>query len=97
MVIAAPQGIDILAGKEALTEYRFHTRTAAHYFCSVCGIYTFHSRRSSPGQFVVNVACIDGVSPYDFESVDVSDGENHPGDGRSGGMAGTLVYRKKMP
>ena len=77
----------------ALTEYRFNTGTAKHYFCAACGIYTHHQRRSNPRQFGVNVACIEGVSPFD--EVPVNDGINHPSDrppGAKGGLAGMLRY-----
>ena len=75
-----------------LTEYRFNTRAVAHYFCATCGIYTFHQRRSNPQQYGVNVACLAGVSPFDFATVAVSDGINHPQDGGNGGVAGHLHY-----
>ncbi|MGL4724355.1 MAG: GFA family protein [Scandinavium sp.] len=92
VVVSAPlSGITVTQGKDKLTEYRFNTHTAAHYFCSVCGIYTFHQRRSNPNQFGVNVACIEGVSPFDFHEVTVADGVNHPSDG-GGGTAGILRY-----
>jgi len=92
VVVSAPlSGIQVTEGKDKLTEYRFNTRTAAHYFCSVCGIYTFHQRRSNPQQYGVNVACIEGVSPFDFTDVTVSNGINHPSDG-GGGVAGILTY-----
>jgi hypothetical protein len=63
-----------------------------HYFCLVCGIYTFHQRRSRPDQYGVNVACIEGVSPFDFPEVLVMEGRHHPNDG-GGGVAGVLSYR----
>lgn len=92
VAVSAPlSGIDILTGKDKLTEYRFNTGQAAHYFCSVCGIYTFHQRRSNAEQYGVNVACIQGVSPFDFKEVNVMDGVNHPKDGQSG-VAGILTY-----
>lgn len=92
VVVSAPlSGIDVTAGKDKLTEYRFNTRAAAHYFCSVCGIYTFHQRRSNPNQYGVNVACIEGVSPFDFTEVTVANGIHHPADG-GGGVAGILHY-----
>jgi hypothetical protein len=49
-------GITFDAGEEALTVYRFNTGVAQHYFCSQCGIYTHHRRRSNPNQYGVNVA-----------------------------------------
>ena len=51
---------ELLAGAEALTEYRFHTQTARHFFCKVCGIYPFHRKRVTPDFFGVNVACLEG-------------------------------------
>ncbi|MCB1606240.1 MAG: PhzF family phenazine biosynthesis isomerase [Xanthomonadales bacterium] len=41
----------LLRGSELLTEYQFHTRTAKHYFCKICGIYPFHRKRVSPDFF----------------------------------------------
>ncbi len=92
-VSAELSGVKVLDGKEYLTEYRFNTKQAAHYFCSKCGIYTFHQRRSNPKQFGINVACLEGVSPFDFESVNVMDGIHHPSDG-GGGIIGVITYRK---
>ena len=48
----------LLTGAESLTEYRFHTRTARHFFCRTCGIYPFHRKRVTPDHFGVNVACL---------------------------------------
>ncbi len=87
--------IEVIRGNEKLTEYRFNTQEAAHYFCSQCGIYTFHQRRSNPQQYGINVACIEGVSPFDFTKVKVIDGVNHPKDGGAGGVAGYLIYEFK--
>jgi len=95
VVSADLDGITITAGEEALTEYRFNTGTARHYFCSGCGIYTHHQRRSNSRQFGVNVACIEGVSPFDFPAVPVNDGIRHPSDerpGAKGRIAGILRY-----
>jgi len=86
--------ITVIQGREALTLYQFNTREAKHYFCSKCGIYTFHQRRSAPEQYGVNVACIEGMSPFDFPEVPVSDGRTHPKDRIGGGsrLAGWLRY-----
>lgn len=86
-------GLRIMEGADVLTSYRFNTGAAQHFFCSRCGIYTHHQRRSDPGQYGVNVACLDGVSPFDFAEVPVMDGVTHPGD--AGGVArraGTLRF-----
>ena len=91
-VSAALAGVRITRGAGALTRYRFNTGTAEHYFCSVCGIYTHHQRRSNPNEYGVNVACLDGMSPFDFATVPVMDGENHPSDTGVVRRAGALRY-----
>jgi len=92
-VSAQMGGIKILQGEDALTRYRFNTGTAQHFFCSQCGIYTHHQRRSNPKQYGVNVACLDGLSPFDFPEVPVHDGENHPNDtGGPSRQVGTLRF-----
>jgi len=92
-VSADLDGIVFIKGQEHLTLYQFNTNTAKHYFCSTCGIYTHHQRRSDPNQFGINVACLEGVSPFDFKEVVVNDGVNHPSDKRSGPLvAGILRY-----
>ncbi len=53
----------LVAGAERLTEYRFHTMTARHFFCNRCGIYPFHRKRVSPDYFGINVFCLDGFDP----------------------------------
>jgi hypothetical protein len=87
-------GIRFSAGEDRLTLYQFNTNTAKHYFCSVCGVYTHHQRRSNPNQYGVNVACLEGVSPFDFEEVKVMNGSNHPVDGQSkiGEVVGVLKF-----
>lgn len=73
-------GIKILQGEEALQLYQFNSKTAKHYFCKICGIYTHHQRRSDTNQYGYNVGCLEGVNPYDLGPVLVSDGVNHPAD-----------------
>ena len=85
----------ILKGEAALSLYEFNTKAAKHYFCSVCGIYTHHQRRSNPDEFGVNAACLEGVSLFDFAEVPVTDGVNHTVDrkpGSSSGLAGMLKF-----
>jgi hypothetical protein len=83
----------LMAGQEASSVYRFHTQQAQHHFCNVCGIYTHHFRRSDPNLIGVNVACIEGMSPFDFEEVPVMDGVSHPSDtGKAARLAGVLSY-----
>ena len=85
-------GMDILEGADQLSVYQFNTKTARHYFCFHCGIYTHHQRRSNPNEYGVNVACLEGLSPFDFETIAVMDGVHHPGDGKTSGIVGYLKF-----
>lgn len=73
-------GINITQGEEVLRLYQFNTKTAKHYFCSICGIYTHHQRRSNPEQYGFNVACLEGVNPFELGDIPTVDGMNHPAD-----------------
>lgn len=79
-VTSTPDALRITQGEDRLATYRFNTKSAEHHFCSVCGIYTHHKRRSNPNQLGVNVACLEGLSPFDFREVIVFDGSRHPAD-----------------
>ncbi len=70
----------VTKGAEYLSLYQWGTKTAKHYFCKVCGIYTHHQRRSNPNEFGFNIACIEGVNPFDYGPVKIHDGVNHPSD-----------------
>ena len=76
-------GLRILKGREILSLYQFNTMTAKHYFCSKCGIYTHHQRRSNPDQYSYNVGCLEEVNPFDIRDIPTSDGVNHSSDRRA--------------
>lgn len=80
----------ILQGADALALYQFGSRTAEHHFCRICGIYTHHRRRSDPGEYGVNAACLQGISPFDFAEIPILDGGNHPSDGHPDRIVGVL-------
>ena len=96
-VSAALQDIEITSGEELLTLYQFHTMQAKHYFCSKCGIYTHHQRRSKSDQFGINVACLEGISPFDFEEVPVNEGRLHPKDKSAGDGPDIIGYLRFFP
>lgn len=73
-------GLRVVKGPEHLTLYQFNTKTAKHYFCSICGIYTHHQRRSNPEEYGYNVGCLEGVNPFDLGEVVTLDGINHSSD-----------------
>lgn len=94
-VSATLQDFALVSGADKLSEYRFNTGEARHFFCSMCGIYTHHQRRSNPHQYGVNAACLNGISPFDFAAVPVLDGVNHPNDTAiraPDGRVGTLRF-----
>lgn len=100
VVSAKLNDLRITAGEEQMRTYQFNTMQAQHHFCGVCGIYTHNRRRSNPQEVAVNVACLAGLSPYDFPSVPVLEGQAHPNDRRrspAGGpdyiIAGYLSYK----
>lgn len=78
-------------GEDKLTRYTFNTHTAQHFFCSICGIYTHHQRRSNPKEYGVNLACLEGETPF-LPRVEVRDGRNHPTDRTSARLAGVLHF-----
>jgi hypothetical protein len=94
-VSANIEDLQILEGEQALTLYQFNTMTAKHYFCSRCGIYTHHQRRTFNHEYGVNVACLEGLSPFDFAEVPVNEAPADglpPGAKRGPSVAGWLRY-----
>ncbi len=79
--VSAPMGgIEVVRGADKLTLYTWGTHTAQHHFCSVCGIYMYHRRRSNPNEYGVNLYAIEGALPADMEPIGFNDGINHPSD-----------------
>lgn len=74
------EDLKITSGEDNLTLYQFNTKTALHYFCKTCGIYTHHRRRSTPDEYGVNMGAIVGISPRDWEPIRWVDGVSHPSD-----------------
>jgi hypothetical protein len=71
----AIENLEITKGHDLLTEYSFCTHTAKHYFCSICGIYTHHRRRSKPHQYGINLSSINGVNIEDYLHVEYTEGK----------------------
>ncbi len=70
-----PEKLKIKADQGALGFYQFGLKTAKHYFCKECGIYTFHETARMPGHFRVNLGCVDGIDTFLLEA-DVFDGKH---------------------
>ncbi len=73
--VIAPELFKIDAQDDALGLYQFGAKTAKHYFCKRCGIYTFHETARKLGHYRVNLGCIEGVDPFALEA-DVFDGKH---------------------
>jgi len=75
MAAAAKTDLTVSQGWAQLSVYQFNTKTAKHYFCRSCGIYTFHQRRIDPQTCGVNVGCLEGVD-LDALTIEIADGAN---------------------
>ena len=65
----------LLAGDDALTEYRFNTGVARHVFCRTCGVQSYYVPRSNPDGISVNARCLD-LTTVEHEEVTAFDGQN---------------------
>jgi hypothetical protein len=65
-LIVPKTAFTLLTGENELTEYRFNTGAARHFFCKHCGIKPFYVPRSHPDGIDVNARCLDGVSLDDL-------------------------------
>lgn len=82
--VSAPlDGVEVIKGADKLTLYQWNTGTAKHYFCSICGCYTHHQRRSNPNEMGVNLGALEGINPRDCDPIPWVDGVNHPSDDKS--------------
>lgn len=83
IAVTAPlNGVRVVRGADMLTLYQWGTMTAKHYFCSRCGIYTHHQRRSNPNEYGVNLGALEGVNPSELGEIPWTDGVNHPSDAK---------------
>ena len=80
MSMVKNEDFKIVKGESLLKLYQFHSKNAKHYFCIVCGIHTHNRPRIDPKAFGINIACVEGIKPFDLKNIPVNDGENHPHD-----------------
>lgn len=72
-----PEHIHIEANDTLLGSYRFGSQVANHFFCKTCGIYPFHTTLRAPGEYRVNLGCIDDIDIFNLD-VSVFDGKSLP-------------------
>ena len=78
MTMVGQDDLKVIKGQDLLKLYQYHTKTAKHYFCSNCGIYTHHNPRANPAMTGFNLGCIDEINTFNLKDVAVNDGQNHP-------------------
>ena len=57
--VTGPDDFKIVKGENLLKLYQFHSKTAKHYFCTVCGIHTHNRPRRDPKIYGINIACVE--------------------------------------
>ena len=73
MLTAAKEEFHLVEGEEHLGLYQWNTKTAKHYFCKHCGIYTHHWRRSAP-EYGYNAGCVQKLDIADLGDVPTFEG-----------------------
>lgn len=68
------QSLRVTRGADNLALYQWNTKTAKHYFCKTCGIYTHHARRSNPNEYGFNIGCFNEVDPGPLGEIKTGDG-----------------------
>jgi hypothetical protein len=53
---------------DALSVYQFGPKRAKHYFCKHCGVSTYSETTRRPGQYIVNLGCVEGVDTFALEA-----------------------------
>ena len=92
---AKASDMTVVKGFDVLRVYTFGSHSTQHFFCARCGVHPHPQLRRDTKKIAVNVACLEGLSPFDFEVVPVIDGAAWPEDGplpEEDGFAGSLAY-----
>ena len=69
------EDFELLEGLEHLALYRFGDRVVNHWFCRTCGVHPFADNTVRPGEYRVNLGCLEGVDPFALE-IEVIDGRS---------------------
>ncbi|WP_342132429.1 GFA family protein [Hydrogenophaga sp. OTU3427] len=72
--VARADGFRLLAGQEALTEYRFNTHKNQHFFCRHCGVRAFGVGNETPidQMYGVNIGCLEGLSEEQLSRIPIT-------------------------
>ena len=58
-IVVPHDRFELIAGRDALSSYRFGTGAAQHLFCRNCGIKSCYQPRSHPDAWSINANCLD--------------------------------------
>jgi hypothetical protein len=80
-VIVKPEAFRLIAGEDALSDYRFGSKSMHHLFCRHCGVRPFgrgHIDVLGGDIYAINLACLDGVDDRELADAPVRyfDGRN---------------------
>lgn len=75
----------LVQGADALSDYRFGSKTIHHRFCKHCGLKPFgrgHMEALGGVFYAINVACLDDTAPEEFAAgpIENQDGRNNAWD-----------------
>jgi hypothetical protein len=72
--IARENGFRLLAGADALTEYRFNSRKNEHQFCKHCGVRAFGVGNDTPigKMYGINLGCLEGISERELSELSIT-------------------------
>lgn len=82
MSLVKNEDFKITKGEKKLILYKFHSKIARHFFCSICGIYTHHNPRSNPAMTGFNLGCLDEIDTFNLENIKILNGRDHPLDNK---------------
>lgn len=71
----APEELSIKENNNSLGLYQFDSKVAKHYFCKTCVIYPFHETMRKPGNYRINLGCINEIDTNDLK-VEIFDGKS---------------------
>lgn len=69
-VMVRHEDFELIAGRDALTSYRFGTGKAEHLFCHRCGVKSFYQPRSHQDAWSINAHCLDEEVALKIEAFD---------------------------
>ncbi len=70
-----PDSFRLVEGKQALSSYRFNTKSSQHQFCKICGVKPFvegYIEEFGGAFYSINLACLDDISESELAELPVN-------------------------